>query len=144
MKESVPFRVSTGIPVSISIRKFTRIFFHFHYGKGPRRSEILFRCPDLSGTEFWNLFRKISGTTFRKISGTTFPKPEIFPGNISKTVSFKSSSPMHFSVTLNYLCHSRTHIIYNSRQHFIESFNFQYYIYLSIFTHKNNGSRIKL
>ena len=35
-------RFSTGIPVPVSIRKFTDIFFHFHYGKGPRRSGILF------------------------------------------------------------------------------------------------------
>ena len=152
-------RVCTGIPVPVSIRKFTGIFFHFHYGKGPGRSGIPFRFPDLSGTEFRNVFRKISGTTFRKpgnisktvsctssspqptalqcyvkifmssssvvlilfrfpdlsgtefrnvfrkISGTTFRKP----GNISKTVSCTSSSPLYFSVTttLNYLCRSR-------------------------------------
>ena len=42
--------------------------FHFHYGKGPGRSRILFRFLDLSGTEFWNVFRKIFGN--RKLSGT--------------------------------------------------------------------------
>ena len=66
-------RVSTGITVPVSIRKFTGNFFPFHYGKGSGRSGIPFGFSDLSGMcpgKFRNAPRKPEN--FRN----AFRKPE--------------------------------------------------------------------
>ena len=85
---------SLGFPpefrVTVYVRKWSRNFFHFHYGKGSGKPPFFFRKTEISGTLFQNYGLLQNSGTFGKFpedSGISFRKfPENRSGNFRKIV----------------------------------------------------------